>query len=82
LLAGYWLTEGKRKEFFMAILKFFAYSVLSVIAFFVALKLLAFVMGLLGLVLNLLWIAVILAFIIFVGWVIYKVVVPDKARQS
>jgi hypothetical protein len=64
----------------MQLLKF-VIGVLGLIALFViAVKLLGLVLGLMHLVFNLFWLALVIGFFVLVGWVIYKLVVPSKAE--
>ena len=64
----------------MQLLKF-VIGVLGLIALFViALKLLALVLGLIGLAFKLFWLALVVGFLVLVGWVVYKLIVPSKAE--
>ena len=64
----------------MQLLKFVV-GVLGVIALFViAVKLLALILGLIGLAFKLFWLALIIGFFVLVGWVVYKLFVPSKVE--
>jgi hypothetical protein len=56
--------------------------VLGLVAFIIAIKLVAIVLGIVGFVLKLLWIALVLGFFVLVAWVIYKMISPRSAQQA
>jgi len=56
-------------------------GILGIFALFViAIKLLALVLGLIGLAFKLFWLALIVGFFVLVGWVVYKIVAPSRAQ--
>jgi hypothetical protein len=56
--------------------------VLGLVAFVIAVKLVAIVLGIVGFVLKLLWIALVLGFFVLVAWVIYKMITPRSTQQA
>jgi hypothetical protein len=56
--------------------------VLGLVAFVIAVKLVAIVLGIVGFVLKLLWIALVLGFFVLVAWVIYKMISPRSTQQA
>ena len=56
--------------------------VLGLVAFVIAVKLVAIVLGIVGFVLKLLWIALVLGFFVLVAWAIYKMISPRSAQQA
>ena len=56
--------------------------VLGLVAFVIAVKLVAIVLGIVGFVLKLLWIALVLGFLVLVAWVIYKMISPRSTQQA
>ncbi len=56
--------------------------VLGLVAFVIAVKLVAIVLGIVGFVLKLLWIAIVLGFFVLVAWVIYKLISPRSTQQA
>ena len=56
--------------------------VLGLVAFVIAVKLVAIVLGIVGFVLKLLWIALVLGFFVLVAWVIYKMISPRSIQQA
>ena len=66
----------------MTFLGFVIKTIGSIIAFALAVRLLAFILGLLGLVLKLLWLAVWVGLFLLVAWALYKIFAPGQARQS
>ena len=56
--------------------------VLGLVAFVIAVKLVAIVLGIVGYVLKLLWIALVLGFFVLVAWVIYKMISPRSTQQA
>jgi hypothetical protein len=56
--------------------------VLGLVAFVIAVKLVAIVLGIVGFVLKLLWIALVLGFFVLVAWVIYKMISPRRTQQA
>ncbi|HSE38118.1 MAG TPA: hypothetical protein VLG74_12515 [Blastocatellia bacterium] len=56
--------------------------VLGLVAFVIAIKLVAILLGIIGFALKLLWIAIVLGCFVLVAWVIYRVVSPRSAQQA
>ena len=56
--------------------------VFGIVAFIIAVKLLVFVLAIVGIVLKLAWVALVLGLIVFVAWVIYRLIVPRNAVQA
>jgi hypothetical protein len=63
----------------MSSLKFIAIVVVTVIASVMAIKLLVFLLKLVGIVVNLVWLAIVVGFFLAVAWVIYKLFKPRDA---
>jgi hypothetical protein len=57
-------------------------SIGSIVAFAIAVKLIAFILGVLGFVLHLLWLAVWVGLFLLVAWVLYKIFSPGAAHQT
>ena len=60
----------------------FVRFVLGLVAFVIAVKLVAILLGIIGFALKLLWIAIVLGFFVLVAWVIYKIISPRSAQQA
>ena len=56
--------------------------VLGLVAFVIAIKLVAILLGIIGFALKLLWVAIVLGVFVLVAWVIYKVISPRSAQQA
>ena len=56
--------------------------VLGLVAFVIAVKLVAIILGIIGFALKLLWIAIVLGCFVLVAWVIYKVIAPRSVQQA
>ncbi len=56
--------------------------VLGLVAFVIAIKLVAILLAIIGFALKLLWIAVVLGVFVLVAWLIYKVIAPRRAQQA
>lgn len=56
--------------------------VLGLVAFVIAVKLVAILLGIIGFALKLLWIAIVLGFFVLVAWVIYKMISPHSTQQA
>ena len=56
--------------------------ILGIVAFIIAVKLLAMLLLIVGFALKIAWLAVVLGLIVLVAWVIYKVLVPNKTAQA
>jgi hypothetical protein len=54
--------------------------VLGMVAFIIAVKILGILLTLVGFALGLLKLAVILGVLVFIGWVIYKLIAPRSAE--
>ena len=54
--------------------------VFGTVAFIIAIKLVEILLGILGFVFHLLWIAIVLAAIVLVAWLIYKLIAPRSAQ--
>jgi hypothetical protein len=54
--------------------------VLGMVAFIIAVKILGILLTLVGFALGLLKLAVILGVLVFIGWVIYKLIAPRRAE--
>jgi hypothetical protein len=65
----------------MHFLGFVIKSIGSIVAFFIAVKLLAIILMFLGFALKLLWLAVWIGLFLFVAWVLYKIFAPNQARS-
>ncbi len=55
--------------------------VLGLVAFVIAVKLVAVLLAIIGFALQLLWIAIVLGVFVLVAWLIYKMVSPRPAQQ-
>ncbi len=64
----------------MHFLGFVIKSIGSIVAFVIAVKLLAVILMFLGLALKLLWLAVWVGLFLFVAWVLYRIFSPNQAR--
>ena len=56
--------------------------VLGLVAFVIAIKLVAILLGIIGFAFKLLWIAIVLGFFVLVAWLVYRVIVPRSAEQA
>jgi hypothetical protein len=56
--------------------------VLGLVAFVIAIKLVAILLAIIGFALKLLWIAVVLGVFVLVAWLIYKMISPRSAQQA
>ena len=63
----------------MGFIVFVIKTIGSIVAFIIAMKLLAVLLALLGFALQLLWLAVWVGLFLLVAWVLYKIFVPRKA---
>lgn len=57
-------------------------AVLGMVAFVIAIKLVAIILGIIGFALKLIWIAIVLGLIVLVAWFIYKLIAPRSAQQA
>jgi hypothetical protein len=65
----------------MGFLKMIIGTVVSFVAFIIAIKILAFILALVGLALGLIKLAIIVAIFAFIAWVVYKLIAP-KGTQT
>ncbi|HXG68832.1 MAG TPA: hypothetical protein VNO70_27285 [Blastocatellia bacterium] len=65
----------------MAFLKMVLGTVFSIIAFIIAVKLLALLLAIVGLALKLLWLAIVVGGIALVAYVVYRIISPRPASQ-
>ena len=56
--------------------------VLGLVAFVIAVKIAAILLGIIGFALKLLWIAIVLAVFVLVAWLVYKMVSPRSPQQA
>ena len=56
--------------------------VLGLVAFVVAVKLVAILLAIIGFALKLLWIAIVLGVFVLIAWVIYKMISPGKTQTA
>lgn len=56
--------------------------VIGTVAFVIALKLVGLILGIVFTVLHLLWIAIVVAAVGFVAWIIYKAIAPRGPQQA
>ena len=56
--------------------------VLGLVAFVIAIKLVAILLGVIGFALKLLWIAIVLGVLVLVAWLIYKMISPRSTQQA
>ncbi|MFY9553831.1 MAG: hypothetical protein WAV20_20865 [Blastocatellia bacterium] len=56
--------------------------VFGMVAFVLAIKLVAILLGVIGFALKLLWIAIVLGVLVLVAWVIYKMMSPGSTQQA
>lgn len=56
--------------------------VLGLVAFLIAIKLVAILLGIIGFALKLIWVAIVLGCFVLVAWLIYRVVSPRSAEQA
>jgi hypothetical protein len=66
----------------MGLIRFIFGTVLSIIAFAIAMKLIALLVGVVGFILKLLLLAVIVAIFLLIAWIVYKIVAPRRAEPS
>ena len=65
----------------MHFLGFVIKTIGSIVAFVLAVKLAAFILGLLGLVLKLVWLAVCVGFFVVIAYALYRLFAPRNAAQ-
>jgi hypothetical protein len=56
--------------------------VLGLVAFVIAVRLVAILLAIIGFALKLLWIAVVLGVFVLIAWVIYKVISPGRTQEA
>ncbi len=56
--------------------------VLGLVAFMIAVKLVAILLAIVGFALKLLWIAIVLGVFVLLAWVIYKVISPGQTQAA
>lgn len=56
--------------------------ILGLVAFVIAIKLVSILLGIIGFALHLAWIAIVIALLVLVAWVIYKLISPSSAQQA
>jgi hypothetical protein len=56
--------------------------VIGTVAFVIALKLVGLILGVVFTLLHLLWIAIVVAAVGFVAWIIYKAIAPRGPQQA
>ncbi|HMG33543.1 MAG TPA: hypothetical protein VKM94_06375 [Blastocatellia bacterium] len=56
--------------------------VLGIVAFIIAVKLLAILLAVIGFALKIVWLAVVVGIIVLVAWGIYKLLTPDRASEQ
>ena len=56
--------------------------ILGIVAFALAIKLVAIILAIIGFALKLIWIAVVLGVIVLVAWFIYKLITPRSTQQA
>jgi hypothetical protein len=65
----------------MHIIKFFFCMVLGLAAIIVALKIIGIFFFVVAIAIKLLWLAILLGLVAFVGWIIYRLVSPSRVQQ-
>lgn len=65
----------------MAFVKFVLGTIGSIVAFVITVKLLKVLLALVGVVLSLLWFAIVVGFFLLIAWVIYKIIKPRDPAQ-
>ena len=63
------------------IVKFVVSTILGMAALVVALKLLGLFFFVVALVAKLMWMIIVVGFLALVGWVIYRIINPNRAEQ-
>ena len=56
--------------------------VLGLVAFVIAIKIAALLLGIIGFALKLVWLALIVGTFVLVAWVVYKVISPRDPQQA
>jgi hypothetical protein len=66
----------------MGFFKFVLGTIGSIVALAIAVKLLAILLTVVGIVLKLVWLAVIVGFFLLVAWLVYRIFFPQGARAT
>ena len=66
----------------MGLIRFVFGTVLSIIAFAIAVKLLALLVGVVSFLLKLVLMAVIIGVFLLIVWIVYKMIAPRRAEQT
>ena len=56
--------------------------VLGLVAFVIAIKIAAFLLGIIGLAFKLIWLALVVGSFVLVAWIVYRVVSPRDPQQA
>lgn len=56
--------------------------VLGLVAFAIAIKLVAIILAVIGFAIKLLWIAIVFGVVVLVAWLVYKMVTPRTPQQA
>jgi len=65
----------------MGLLRFVFGTALSIIAFAIAVKLLALLVGVVGFLLKLVLMAAIVGIFLLIAWIVYKIIAPRRAEH-
>lgn len=65
----------------MHFLGFLVKTIGSMVAFAIAVKIVALILMVLGFALKLIWLAVWVGLFVFVAWVLYKIFVPNQTQS-
>jgi hypothetical protein len=65
----------------MAFLKFVLGAIGSIVAFIISVKLLAFLLALVGFALKLLWLLIIVGAFLLIAWLAFRIFSPRRAEQ-
>ena len=66
----------------MGLIRFIFGTVISIIAFAIAMKLVAILVVAVGFILKLLLLLVVIAIFLLIAWIVYKIVAPRRAEPS
>ena len=61
----------------MAIIRF----IVGLVTFFIAIAVVKILLGIIGFALHLIWLAIIVGFFALIGWIVYKVIFPNRAES-
>jgi len=56
--------------------------VLGLVAFAIAIKLVAIILAVIGFAIKLLWIAIVFGVFVLVAWLVYKMITPRSPQQA